>query len=193
MIGSGAAAPIGEGDLADRRERIRAQLGRVLHGRLLTGPDDVAAYGRDASLALPAGPAVAVVEAADTADVVATLRWAHEARVAVSVRGSGTGTAGGAVAYPGGIVLSTAAMSRILSVDPANRLAVVEPGVLTADLDAVARKHGLFFAPDPASARQSSVGGNIATNAGGLRAVAHGVTRESVAALQVVLADRAPH
>jgi glycolate oxidase len=168
---------------------MESQLGTVLHGRLLTHPDEFAPYTRDASVALPAGPPAAVVEAADIDDVVATLRWAHEAGVPVSVRGSGTGTSGGAVAYAGGIALSTAAMNRIVSIDPVNRLAVVEPGVITADLDAAAREHGLFFAPDPASAGLSSVGGNIATNAGGLRALAHGVTRESVAALQVVLAD----
>ncbi|MCR2764025.1 FAD-binding protein [Microbacterium sp. zg.B48] len=186
---SGVDGPPIPDDLSDRRTRVRAELGRMLHGRLLLHPDQIAPYARDASVARPEGPAAAVVEAADTADIVTTLRWAHHARVPVSVRGSGTGTAGGAVAYPGGIVVSTAAMNRILSIDPVDRIAVVEPGVITADLDAAARAHGLFFAPDPASSRHCTVGGNIATNAGGLRALAHGVTRESVAALQVVLAD----
>jgi glycolate oxidase len=109
--------------------------------------------------------------------------------VSVSVRGAGTGLVGGATAYDDGLVISLASMNRIVNIDVANRLAVVEAGVITADLDAAARKHGLFFPPDPASARTSTIGGNIATNAGGLRCIAHGVTADAVAGLEVVLAD----
>src|SRR5690606_10138647 len=107
---------------------------------------------------------LALVEAETTADVAQALAWAHEYRVPISVRGGGSGLSGGAVAYPNGLVLSLERMNRIVRIDPVDRLAVVEPGVITADLDAAAREHGLFFPPDPASARISTIGGNIATN-----------------------------
>ncbi|MBL3687173.1 FAD-binding protein [Leucobacter zeae] len=149
----------------------------------------MAPYTRDASRAVPDGAPIAVVRAESTADVSAALSWAHAANIPVSVRGAGTGLAGGANAYRGGLVLSLERMNRVLDVDVANRLAVVQPGLVTAQLDARCREHGLFFPPDPASARICTVGGNIATNAGGLRCVAHGVTADSVAALEVVLAD----
>ncbi|MEQ6899182.1 FAD-linked oxidase C-terminal domain-containing protein [Microbacterium sp. KR10-403] len=164
---------------------LRATLGE----RLIDETEAILPYVADASRAEPAGLPVAVVRAGSTADVSAALAWASRHRVPVSVRGAGTGLSGGAVAYDRGLVISLDGMDRILAIDPVNRLADVEPGVVTAELDAAAREHGLFFAPDPASARQSTIGGNIATNAGGLRCISHGVTRDAVAALEVVLAD----
>ena len=107
----------------------------------------------------------------------------------MSVRGSGTGLTGGAVAYPDGLVVSLAAMDRIIGIDPANRLADVQAGVVTAEIDRAAAAYGLMYAPDPASYRESTIGGNIATNAGGLRCVKYGVTADSVAGLEVVLAS----
>jgi glycolate oxidase len=104
-------------------------------------------------------------------------------------RGGGSGLAGGALAGAGSVVLDLRGMDRILEIDPVDQLALVEPGVLTADLDAAAGEHGLRYAPDPASAAISTIGGNIATNAGGLRCVKYGVTREAVLGLDVVLAD----
>ena len=166
-------------------EALRAELG----DRVSTDPAVLAEFARDKSRFQPTGEPLGLVRARDTADVSRALAWAHAHRVPVSVRGAGTGLAGGAAAYDGGLILSLAEMNRILAVDPADRLATVQPGVVTADLDRVAREHGLFFPPDPASARMSTVGGNIATNAGGLRCIAHGVTRDAVAALEVVLAD----
>ena len=160
-----------------------------LGGRLSTEPSDLATFARDTSRAEPEGPPLAVVHARSTQDVSTALAWADEHRVPVSVRGAGTGLSGGAVAYRGGLVVSLARMDAILGIDPANRLAEVQAGVVTADLDAAAAVHGLFFPPDPASARISTVGGNIATNAGGLRCVSHGVTTDAVAGLEVVLAD----
>lgn len=165
--------------------RLQQQLG----DRLLTGQEDIAAHSHDSSRDEPNGSALAVVMAQDTADVSAALAWAHEHGVPVSVRGAGTGLAGGANAYDGGLILSLSRMNRILDIDADDRLAVVQPGVITAELDAEARLQGLFYPPDPASARSCTIGGNIATNAGGLRCVAHGVTRDAVAALEVVLAD----
>lgn len=132
---------------------------------------------------------IALVTARDTADVRATMRIATEFRVPVVPRGAGTGLAGGAIASSGQIVLSTIAMNRILEVSAADELAVVQPGIVNADLNAALAAHGLWFTPDPASRATSTVGGNIATNAGGLLCAKYGVTREAVLSLDVVLAD----
>lgn len=164
-----------------------SELIEELPGRVLTEPSDVIAYSTDASRAQPEGLPCAVVLAQDSADVAAALRWATRHHVKISVRGSGTGLTGGAVAYPGGLVISLASMTKIIGIDPANRLADVEAGVITADIDQAAAVYGLMYAPDPASHRQSTIGGNIATNAGGLRCVKYGVTADSIAALEVVL------
>ncbi|MDQ2781044.1 MAG: FAD-binding protein [Actinomycetota bacterium] len=161
----------------------------ALPGRVLTAPDELAAYCGDASRASLDGLPQAVVTARSTDDVVIALRWANQHHVKVSVRGSGTGLTGGAVAYPDGLVVSLAAMDRVLGIDPANRLADVQAGVVTADIDEAAAAYGLMYAPDPASYRESTIGGNIATNAGGLRCVKYGVTADSVAGLEVVLAS----
>ncbi|WP_225735854.1 FAD-binding oxidoreductase [Gulosibacter chungangensis] len=168
---------------------VLTSLQHALGDRVITDPVALAEAARDSSRYAPEGMPLALVEAESTEDVSAALAWAHANEVKVSVRGAGTGLSGGAVAYPGGLVVSLAGMNAILDIDVENRLADVQAGVVTADLDAAAHDHGLFFAPDPASARTSTIGGNIATNAGGLRCIAHGVTRDSVAALEVVLAD----
>ncbi|GAA1613575.1 FAD-binding oxidoreductase [Leucobacter chromiireducens] len=164
-------------------------LERLLGDRLVRDASVLAELSHDSSRVGPEGAPRAAVRATSTADVSAALAWAHEHDVPVSVRGAGTGLAGGANAYPGGLVVSLADMTEIVEIDAANRTATVQAGVITAQLDARAREAGLFFPPDPASARTSTIGGNIATNAGGLRCVAHGVTNDSVAALVVVLAD----
>ncbi|WP_210479465.1 FAD-binding oxidoreductase [Naasia sp. SYSU D00948] len=135
------------------------------------------------------GPPLALVTAGDVADVQATLRFATAHRIPVIPRGAGTGLAGGATAGEGEIVLSTLAMDRILEVSVPDQLAVVQPGILNAGLNAELVPHGLWFAPDPASRAISTIGGNIATNAGGLLCAKYGVTRESVLGLKVVLAD----
>lgn len=165
------------------------ELRELLGSALVDDPAEVERLSRDTSRATPDGRPLAVVAAESAEHVAQALSWASRHGAPVSVRGAGTGLAGGAVAYAGGLVVSLERMTRILAIDPANRLAEVEAGVITADLDRAAREHGLFFPPDPASARISTVGGNIATNAGGLRCVAHGVTTDSVAGLEVVLAD----
>jgi len=132
---------------------------------------------------------LAVVEARTVADVQATLRFASAHGIPVVPRGAGTGLAGGAIGSAGEIVLSTRTMNRILEVSVDDELAVVEPGVINADLNAALFDRGLWWAPDPASRAISTVGGNIATNAGGLLCVKYGVTREAVLGLKVVLAD----
>jgi len=165
------------------------ELTHAIPDGVLTDPTEVAAYATDESRARVDGLPLAVVTARSVDDVQAALRWANQYRVKVSVRGSGTGLTGGAVGYPDGLVVSLAAMDAILGVDAANRLADVQAGVVTAEIDRAAAAYGLMYAPDPASYRQSTIGGNIATNAGGLRCVRYGVTADSIAGLEVVLAN----
>ncbi|WP_410608197.1 FAD-binding oxidoreductase [Amycolatopsis sp. lyj-109] len=154
-----------------------------------TAPADLATAAIDRSGARPDGLPLAVVRAVDVADVQATLRLAGEHGVPVVPRGAGTGLAGGALAGRGAVVLDVSGLDRIVEIDPDDELAVVEAGVVTAELDRAAQKSGLRYAPDPASAELSTIGGNIATNAGGMRCVKYGVTREAVLGLDVVLAD----
>lgn len=125
----------------------------------------------------------------DVAGVQATLRLAHETGTPVVPRGAGSGLSGGAVALDGGIVLGLEHLRTIREIDPLDEVAVLEAGVITADLSAALAPHGFFYAPDPASVGFSTIGGNIATNAGGLHCAKYGVTRESVLGLEVVLAD----
>lgn len=166
-----------------------AELTGALGDRVvLTGPH-LERLSHDSSRYQPENLPLAAVLAQTTEDVSTALAWAHRHRIPVSVRGAGTGLAGGAVSYAQGLIISLEACNHIRQIDPLNRLAVVEAGVITAELDQAARAHGLFFPPDPASAEMSTVGGNIATNAGGLRCIAHGVTRDAVASLEVVMAD----
>lgn len=160
-----------------------------LPDRIVEAGHEIDRLAHDSSRYAPQGQPLAAVMATGTQDVATALAWANRHGVPVSVRGAGTGLAGGAVAYDQGLIISMERCNRIRNLDPVNRLAVVEAGVIPAELDQAAREHGLFFPPDPASVEISTVGGNIATNAGGLRCIAHGVTRDAVAALEVVLAD----
>lgn len=150
--------------------------------------DERAAVANDRS-GLAGETPLAVARPRSVAEVQDVLRVTHALHIPVVPRGAGTGLAGGATARENAIVLDLSGLDRILRIDPQTRLAVVEPGVLTAELDREAARHGLRYAPDPASAAISTVGGNIATNAGGLRCVKHGVTRDAVRGLDVVLAD----
>ena len=137
----------------------------------------------------PAGRPLGVAFARTVAEVQAVLRAAAATGVPITVRGAGTGLAGGAAAPADTVVLDLSRMNAIREISAADALAVVEPGVITADLDAAAASHGLCYTPDPASVAISTIGGNIATNAGGLRCAKYGVTRDSILALDVVLAD----
>ncbi|MTV26417.1 FAD-binding protein [Nitriliruptoraceae bacterium ZYF776] len=156
-------------------------------GRLVVDRDVLTSHARDHAQFAPSGAAAAMVRAREVADVVTTLRIADAHRVPVVPRGAGTGLAGGANASDGCILLSVAAMDRILEVDPATRTARVEPGVLNAEVVAAAAAHGLTYAPDPASRAISSIGGNVATNAGGACCLKYGVTGDHVAGLRAVL------
>lgn len=136
-----------------------------------------------------AAPPEVVVFAESTDDVSRVMAYAHEQNIAVTTRGAGIGYVGGAVPINGGIVLSLARMSRILELSPADGLAVVQPGVITKTLQDAAAAEGWYYPPDPASLKECSIGGNIATNAGGPRCLKYGVTKNYVMGLQVVLAD----
>ncbi|MCT8286512.1 FAD-binding oxidoreductase [Xanthomonas translucens] len=135
-------------------------------------------YGEDDSRRWALADAVALPQT--RAQVQAIVRACRAHRVPIVARGAGTGTAGAAVPFGGGVVLSFARMNRILQLRPQDRCAVVEPGVLNGDLQQALEPHGLFWPPDPSSAEICSVGGNLATNAGGPRAVKYGATRDNV-------------
>ncbi|MCT1606376.1 FAD-binding protein [Nesterenkonia massiliensis] len=164
------------------------ELSEALGEALLTG-EQTAAATTDRSGWTEPGLPDAVVRARTVADIQAALRIANAHRVPVVTRGAATGLAGGVTAGAGSIVLDVSGLNRILEIDPAEATARVETGVITADLDAAAGAHGLFYAPDPGSVSISTIGGNIATNAGGLRGAKYGVTRDAVLGLEVVLAD----
>ncbi len=145
-------------------------------------------YRWDRSQDPHAGTPLAVVRAEDASQVQAAVRWAAEHGVPVVPRGTGTGLSGGASAVDGGIVLSLERMTDV-EVDTACQVVVVGPGALNKDVKAAAARHGLWYPPDPSSYEICSIGGNIATNAGGLCCVKYGVTSDYVLGLDVVLAD----
>jgi glycolate oxidase len=152
---------------------------------VLDRPDAVDRYAADA-LGIGAPPDLVVLPGS-TADVSAVARLCNEHRVPLVVRGAGTGYTGGAVPTHGGVVLSVERLNRILEIDETNLLAVVEPAVITADLQRAVEQVGLFYPPDPASLETSSLGGNVAECAGGPRAFKYGTTRRYVLALEAVL------
>ena len=157
-------------------------------GSLVVDPDIIEGYRADrADMVRPGRPA-AVVRAGSTADVQAVLRVASALRIPVVTRGAGTGLSGGSAAIEGCITISTERMRRI-EVDPAAMVAVVEPGLLNVEVKTAARAHGLWYPPDPSSFEICSIGGNLATNAGGLCCVKYGVTTDYVLGMEVVLAD----
>jgi glycolate oxidase len=156
---------------------------------LLTDLESLERVRTDRSGYVPETLPDGVVVATSIDDVVATLQYASSKGIPVVTRGAGSGLAGGSSASAGEIVLDLGSMNRILDLDPLEQLAVVQPGVLNSEVSEAAAPHGLFYAPDPASMTYCSIGGNIATNAGGMRCAKYGVTRESVLGLTVVLAD----
>jgi glycolate oxidase len=154
--------------------------------RVLTDPGVTAGLSRDQAAGAPAGEPVAVVRAETTAEVLSVVRACLRHRVPVVARGAGTGLSGGANAVDGCVVLALDRMNEVLRVDTTERLAVVQPGVVNNDLRAAVASYGLWYPPDPASAPWSTIGGNVATNAGGICCVKYGVTRDYVLGLEVV-------
>ena len=154
--------------------------------RCLTAPEDLLAYSYDM---FGRGNPELVVLPQTTAEVSCILAFAHTHRIPVVPRGSGTSLAGGPVAVQGGIVMSMTKMNQILEISPTDRMVVTQPGVVTGDLQARVLKQGLFYPPNPTSAAYCTIGGNIATNAGGASGVKYGVTANYILGLTVVLAD----
>lgn len=166
-------------ELASRVPRAALTLdGDVLEGRRF-----------DSARFCKAGRPLALVRPTSAEEVGNVMRWASEHRVPVVPQGALTGRSGAANAVDGGVLLSLQRMSSILEIDPASQLAVVEPGVLNSELSRAARAAGMYYPPDPSSMDSSTIGGNLATNAGGLCCVKYGVTADFVRGLEVVLAD----
>ncbi len=167
---------------------VRAQLEAIVGaGALLTAPVDLIAYGFDGTFFDSTPPLVVLPGTA--AQVAAIHRLATAHKIPLTPRAMGSGLSGGSVPLGGSIVLGVARMNRVIAIDPVDRVAVVEPGVITAHLQALVEAQGLFYPPDPSSLRQSAIGGNVAENAGGARGLKYGVTGDYVLALQVVLPD----
>ncbi|UTT66523.1 FAD-binding protein [Janibacter sp. CX7] len=158
-------------------------------GTVVRDADVIEGYRADMASLVPPGTPVAVVRPRTTEAVSACLAWASRTGTTVVPRGAGTGLSGGATARDDCIVVSLERMDRIREVDPANHTVVVEAGVVNAEVSRAVAEHGLFYPPDPGSFEVSTIGGNLATNAGGMRCVKYGVTRQSVLGLEVVLAD----
>src|ERR1700761_2158917 len=146
-------------------------------------------YRRDRAALVPAGTPAALARPASTGQVAEIMRWASRHGVTVVPRGAGTGLSGGANAIDGCVIVSLERMTALREIDPVDQIAVAEAGVINADLERAARKQGMFYPPDPGSFEISTIGGNVATNAGGMRCVKYGVTRDSVLGLEIVLAD----
>ncbi|EFV14697.1 FAD-binding oxidoreductase [Segniliparus rugosus] len=181
-----ASSPVpGEHDMDLLFAGLAAQLPP---GVVIDDPDILESYRRDRADDPKAGTPRAVARPTSAEEVSRILRWASANAVAVVPRGAGSSLSGGSTAVDGCLVLSTERM-RAVAVDPVTRVAVVGPGLLNAELKAAAAEHGLWYPPDPSSYEFCSIGGNIATNAGGLCCVKYGVTTDYVLGLEVVLAD----
>src|SRR5271168_335484 len=169
-------------------DALAGLIAELPEGTVVTDPAITEGYRQDRALDPSAGKPVAVLRPRRTEEVQTVLRWATANHIPVVTRGMGTGLSGGATAVDGGIVLSTEKMRDIV-VDPVTRTAVCQPGLLNAEVKKTVAEHGLWYPPDPSSYEICSIGGNIATNAGGLCCVKYGVTTDYVLGVQVVLAD----
>jgi glycolate oxidase len=153
---------------------------------VMVSPEDMAVYSYDATALLRQTPD-AVVKAASVEQISALVKLANQEGFPIVPRGSGTGLSGGSIPVEGCVVLQTPKMNRILEIDPLNLTAMVEPGVITADLHQAVEAKGLFYPPDPSSMKICTIGGNVAENSGGLRGLKYGVTRDYILGLEVVL------
>ncbi len=176
--------------MPDMRSLLAGAVGadHVLAAGASLADHSLADYGHDETLGIAPGAPGFVVRPGSTAEVAAVLRVAGEHGLPVTARGSGTGLAGAAVPRPGGLVVSFERMNQVLEIDDANNTAVVQPGVTLGQLDAAAAARGLVYPVFPGE-MSASLGGTIATNAGGMRAVKYGVTRHHVLGVEAVLAS----
>ena len=173
----------------DLNEKARALLAEALGAENVFAENDVLdRYARDETSDLEHAPDM-VVRVSSAAEVGRVLAICNDLGVPVTPRGAGTGVTGGAVPVRGGVVLSLERMNRILEIDERNMTALVEPGVITGDLQRAVRELGLMYPPDPASLDSCSIGGNVAEGAGGPRAVKYGTTKDYVLGLEFALAD----
>ena len=172
-----------------QRDFLEALARLLPNDRVTTRPETLAGLSHDKAEILEPGTPLAAVFPITANEVAEVLRLASAHRVPVVPRGAGSGLAGGANAVDGCVVLSLTRMDQILEIDTSDLVAVVQPGVMNARLAAEIARHGLMFAPDPSSFDISSIGGNLATNAGGLRCVKYGVTREATLGIEVALPD----
>ena len=163
------------------------QLKKLLPGEIFLEPATLEKYAGDKWFATH--PPDAVARPCSTQSVSQILAFAHKHNIPVTPRGAGHGYVGGCVPVRGGIALSIERLKRILEINPRDFVAVVQPAVITAEFQERCERRGLFYPPDPASRKDNSIGGNIATNAGGPRCLKYGVTRDYVLGLEVVLAD----
>ncbi|WP_440713979.1 FAD-binding oxidoreductase [Gordonia sp. FQ] len=161
---------------------------RLPSGMVVTDPEILAAYRQDRAQDPEAGTPLALVRPRTTDDVQTAVRWCAEHGVPIITRGRGTSLSGGATAVDGALMITTEKM-RGVTVDTTTRTAVCAPGMLNAEVKAAAAEHGLWYPPDPSSFEICSIGGNAATNAGGLCCVKYGVTVDYILGMQVVLAD----
>lgn len=167
---------------------LSTRLGTLLRADQISTADEFRAeHGTDKwhASALPD----VVVFAESTEDVAAVMQFASEQQIPVYTRAAGTGHTGGCVPVHGGILVSVMRMNRILEINPSDGVCVTQPGVITGELQNAVREHGWYYPPDPASLKECSIGGNIATNAGGPRCLKYGVTKQYVLGLTVVLAS----
>jgi glycolate dehydrogenase FAD-linked subunit len=156
---------------------------------VITDADVTSSYQHDMMPLAPFGTPLAVVFPSNTSEVQTVVRLCAEAGVPIVPRGAGSGLSGAANAIDGCVVVAMTRMKEILEIDPDNRLAVVQPGVVNLEFRGAVEKHGLFYPPDPSSYDWCTIGGNVSTNAGGLCCVKYGVTTDSVLGLEVVLAS----
>lgn len=173
----------------DRFRSELVDLAEGFAGTVSVDSDVLEAASSDMAPNAEHGRALALVRAKSVDDVVATMRFAHERGIPVVPQGAMSGLNGGANAVDGSILLSVRGMDRVLSIDATNHTVTVEPGIINGDLKKELAKHQLAYPPDPGSMAMSSIGGNIATNAGGLCCVKYGVTRDYVREIKVVLPD----
>ncbi|WP_405671965.1 FAD-binding oxidoreductase [Streptomyces sp. NBC_01530] len=178
-----------EEDTAVTSNLVDRLLGGLPAEAVLTDPDVTASYTNDMASFCPAGAPAVVVLPRTVEEVQHVMRIATELRVPVVPQGARTGLSGGANTSEGCIALSLTKMDRILEINPVDRIAVVEPGVINATLSRAVGEHGLYYPPDPSSWEMCTIGGNIGTASGGLCCVKYGVTAEYVLGLEVVLAD----
>ena len=163
------------------------ELEKLLGVSLITDPDITSSYSKDQAPFAPFAPAKAVLLARTTEEVSKALAFCSEHKISVVTRGAGSGLSGGANADADSLVISLEKMNNIIEIDSANQWARVQAGVINLDLDTAVKEFGMAYLPDPASRDWSTLGGNVATNAGGMCCVKYGVTSHHVRALKVVL------